>query len=115
MKESLSYNAIMAQYNTCYSEASEWRSEWRRVSDNILPGRGVFQTYSKPRKRKLTNNKIVNPIAEESLNVLVAEIHARLTSPSRMWFDLDWVDDTLKELEPLSWWLTDATKKMHTA
>jgi len=111
----IKYQDAVQQHKEFLEERSEWEAEWRNVSDFLIPGRGIFQTYAKPRKRKLTSPKVINTIGEDALNVLTSGIHGGLTSPARPWFDLSWSDPNLKEIEPLKKWLQDCTKRLHTA
>lgn len=103
----MTFNKVSSVYQDLLSERSDWEAEWRQISDNILPGRGIYQTYAKPRKRKLTNPKIVNPIAEMALYVLTSGMHSGLTSPSREWFRLEWEDAKIDKVEPLKAWLQE--------
>jgi len=103
----MSFNKVDSVYNDLMSERHDWEAEWRQVSENLLPGRGIYQTYAKPRKRKLTNPKIVNPIAEAALYVLTSGMHSGLTSPSREWFRLEWEDSRINDVEPLKAWLQE--------
>ena len=96
------------------SERSEWEAEWRLVSDYLLPGRGIYQTYSKPRKRRLTSSRVVNATAEDALYVLTSGMHGGLTSPSRPWFRLEWRDPMIQSHEVLKAWLQDCTERLHT-
>lgn len=109
------YSTVTSGHQEALDERSEWESEWRQISNHLLPGRGIYQTYAKPQKRKLTNSNIINPIAADSLNVLTSGMHGGLTSPSRPWFDLRWADERLQSFEPLKAWLQDCTDKMHVA
>ena len=111
----LSFVKVMGAYNEARSERSEWEAEWRLCSDYLLPGRGIYQTYSKPRKRQLTTKKIINTTGEDSLYVLTSGMHSGLTSPSRPWFKLGWMDENLKGFEPLKAWLQDSEKRLHAA
>jgi len=114
-QKAYSYSNIMGQYEVLKDERSEWEAEWRQISDFLLPGRGVYQTYSKPRKRKLTSTKVINTVAEDALYVLASGMHGGLTSPSRPWFDLSWSTAQLNQHEALKAWLEDCTNKMHAA
>ena len=96
-------------------ERTDWEAEWRQISDFLLPGRGIYQTYTKPRKRKLTTRNVINTVAEDALYVLTSGMHGALTSPSRPWFSLDWEDSRITKIEQLKAWLQDCTKKQHMA
>ena len=109
------FSKFLAGYEDCKNERSEWEAEWRSVSEFLLPGRGIYQTLSKPRKRKLTAPKVVNNIAEEALYVLTSGMHGGLTSPSMPWFSLTWADKRLLQVEPLKQWLEECERLMHAA
>jgi hypothetical protein len=111
--ENLGYQKIVSSNEELKDERSEWEAEWRTISEYLLPGRGVYQSLSKPRKRKLTSPKVVNNMAEDALYVLTSGMHGNLTSPSRPWFKLSWSDSRLKYIEPLKRWLQQAEELMH--
>jgi hypothetical protein len=113
--EELKFTKVSSAYDELRNERSEWEAEWRNISDYLLPGRGIYQTYSKPRKRKLTSTRVVNTIAEDALYVLTSGMHGGLTSPSRPWFQLEWEDDKLKDIEPLTAWMEEAQERLHGA
>jgi len=115
MKDKFSLAKIAAMYEEAESERSEFVAEWRQISEYLLPGRGIYQQYSKPRKRKLTSARVVNPAAEDALYVLTSGIHGGLTSPSRMWFKNEWQEEELNTIEPLKAWIQDTTRRMHNA
>jgi len=111
----LSYTKVMAAYQEARSERVEWESDWRMITEYLTPGRGIYQVYSKPRKRSLTTKKVINTIGEDALYVLTSGMHSGLTSPSRPWFKLDWADDNIKGFEPLKAWLQDCEKRLNAA
>jgi len=113
LAEKYSFDKITAILSELKKERSEWEAEWRSISDNLLPGRGIYQTYSKPRKRKLTSPNIINTVGEDSLYVLTSGLHGRLTSPAMPWFKLDWNDEKIKQIEPLKQWLQESEKILH--
>ena len=81
MKE-LTLEQASAAYEAAKNERSDWEQEWRDVSDYLLPGRGVYQLYTRPRKRALTSKKVINTVAEDALYVLTSGMHGALTSPA---------------------------------
>ncbi len=111
----LSRNKVLMGYQGARNERTEWEADWRTVSEFLLPGRGIFQTYAKPRKRQLTNKKVINTAGEDALYVLTSGMHSGLTSPSRPWFKLTWSDEELAEFEPLKAWLQDCETRLHAA
>jgi len=111
--KALSYVNVASTYNELRDDRAEYEAEWRTISDYLLPGRGIYQTYSKPRKRKLTSPKVVNNIAEDALLVLTSGMHGGLTSPSRPWFKLAWEDPRLNQVDQLKTWIQKATDILH--
>lgn len=111
----LSFSKVLSSYTSARNERTEWEAEWRQVSEFLLPGRGIYQTYSKPRKRQLTTKKVINTAGEDALYVLTSGMHSGLTSPSRPWFKLAWVDENINRAEPLKAWLQDCEDRLHTA
>jgi hypothetical protein len=103
--ENISYNKVLGLYEEAKNERSDWESKYRDISDYLLPGRGIYQTYNNPRRRDLTSRRTVNPMAEDALYVLTSGMHGALTSPSKPWFKLEWEDDSLNEIEALKSWL----------
>ena len=105
---------MLAQYQDCRDERNDWESEWRDISDFLIPGRGVYNVYSRPRKRKLTSPKVVNTIGEDALGVLTSGMHGGLTSPSRPWFSLEWADFKIRKIEPIVQWLQECNDLLLT-
>jgi hypothetical protein len=112
-KKKYTFTKVVAGFHEALNERQEWEAEWRTISDYLLPGRGIYQTYTKPRKRRLTSSKVVNGIAEDALYVLTSGMHGSLTSPSRPWFKLEWADPALNDVEELKFWLEDCEKRLH--
>lgn len=115
MKKAYDFSAVYGSYLESINERSEFEAEWRDISDYLLPGRGIYQQYSKPRKRKLTSPKVINTVAEDALYVLTSGMHGGLTSPSRPWFRLSWADERLTKVEFLKSWMQQCDKSLHRA
>jgi len=113
MKKKFEYSHVMANYEDLRNERTDWEAEYRQISDYLLPGRGIYSTYSKPRKRKLTSPKVVNNSGEDALYVLTSGMHGGLTSPSRPWFQFGWSDYRIDEIEPLKAWLQQCSEIIH--
>ena len=113
MKEKHSLLKIAAMYEEAESERTEYMAEYQNISDYLVPGRGMYQRYSKPRKRKLTSPKVINTVAEDALYVLTSGIHGALTSPSRLWFKAEWSDNRLQQHGLLKAWMQDSVKREH--
>lgn len=106
------FNECCALLEDLKSERQNYEASWRDVSDYIVPGRGILQTYAKSRKPKIVSQAI-NTIAKDALGVLTSGMHGGLTSPSRPWFSLDWVDNRLQAIMALKLWLQQASKDLH--
>lgn len=110
--EQLKYDRVTSVFQELYNERSYWETEWRVISDYLMPGRGIFDTTTRPAKRRLSSPKIVNSTAQDAAEVLVSEIYGRLTSPSRPWFELEWTQPELNALYPLRAWMQEANRRM---
>jgi len=115
LSEALSYDKITSQFSELESERSEWFAEWQSISNYLVPGRGIYQSSTKPKKRKLTSPRVINPIAEDALYVLTSGMHSGLTSPSLPWFRLEWADPRLNEMEMLVAWLQECERRLFDA
>lgn len=107
------YLKIMTALEDCKSERSEWEAEWRNLSEFLLPGRGIYQTLTKPKKKQLSSPKVINSVGEESLYVLTSGMHGGLTSPAIPWFTLEWSDGKLNQIDELKIWLQLVEKDIH--
>jgi hypothetical protein len=107
------FTKLLAQYEDLRSDRLDFETEWRKISDYLLPGRGIFQLTSTPRKRSLTSPFVVNPAGADALQVLTSGIQGALTSPSRPWFTLSWANSRLNDVPFLRDWIQDANKQMH--
>ena len=104
-KRKLTLEKLYARYTDLLSERAEFEQEWQQISNYLVPGRGIYQRFAKPKKRKLTSPRVINNTAEDALYVLTSGMHGALTSPSRPWFRIEWEDEQLNEIEPLKAWL----------
>jgi len=113
MKKKYGYSKVMAIDADLRTESAEWMAEWRQIHDFLIPGRGIFNQYTKPRKRKLTSPRVINSVGEDALYVLTSGMHGQLTSPAVPWFVLEWADDKLATIEPLRNWLAQCNEILH--
>ena len=63
-----------------------WLNNWRKISDYIMPRRGVFS--EEPNDGNLQTSKIWDSTATVAVERLASGIHSGLTSPTRPWFKL---------------------------
>lgn len=106
---------LMAEYVQLRTERSEYEAEWKQLSDFLLPGRGIYQLYSRPRKRRITSQHVINPAARDALKVLTSGFQGGLTSPARPWFQLEWKDPKVKTVGPLMQWLKSSEDRLYKA
>lgn len=109
----MEFTDVVGLYEELITERSDFEAEWRDLSDFLLPGRGINQTFNKPRKREFSSTKTVNTSSREAMGVLTAELHSRLTSPARPWFKLEWDDPALDKIEFLNWWMQDSEERLY--
>lgn len=103
------------EYRQSLNYRATWDTEWRKITDFLLPGRGIYNLYTKPQARKLTSGKVINTVAREALQVLTSGFHGGLTSPSRPWFDLIVSDTKLMQITPIKMWLDGCQRAIYDA
>lgn len=109
----MNFTQVMGLYEELINERSDFEAEWRDISDYLIPGRGINQTFYKPRKRVFTSKRTVNTSSREAMGVLTAELHSRLTSPARPWFKLEWDSPEAAAIEFLNWWMQDSEDRVY--
>ena len=105
---------VSSFYEAAKQERADWETEWKDISEFLLPGRGRYGD-TKPDKRKLYSSSIINSIATDALNVLISGMHGGLTSPALPWFRLSWKQPEIEQFEPLKAWLQQCNDRMHQA
>jgi len=113
MAKTYDIGKLLTEYMDARAERSEWEAEAKTISDYIVPGRGIYQLFSKPRKRKLTSSMVINPRANSALQVLTSGMQAGLTSPSRPWFSLRFTDPRLNKNLVVKQWLYECEKAIY--
>lgn len=108
MKKTYTLSSCMADYLLLKSERSEWESEWKEISEYLLPGRGLYNTLATPQKRKLTSPKAINTVARDALRVLSSGVQGGLVPSNRPWLEIKWSDKNLNNIAFLKDWLYEA-------
>lgn len=106
---------IENEYAQALNYRSTWDTEWKKITDYLLPGRGIYQLYSKPQTRKLISPKVINTVGREALQVLTSGFHGGLTSPSRPWFDLTFSNEQLMQVHPIRVWIDECKRVLYSA
>lgn len=84
-----------------------WEADWKQITEYLIPGRGIYNLYSTPQKRKLVSTKVINPAGREALDTMTSGFHGGLTSPDRPWFELSFADSRFNEHRQLKLWLEE--------
>lgn len=104
----------LTQYQYWVSQRSEWFTEWRDISDYIMPARGIYNHLTKPRKRPVRSKKAINSHATDALKVLAAGMQSGLTSMAQEWFELEFDDPELMKVDMLKNWLFGVQNALYT-
>ena len=110
-----SFSRVTRMYQEAINLRTDYEAEWKQVSLYLLPGRGIFSGFTRPKKRKLTNKSVINNVAEDALYILTSGMHGALTSPSRPWFRLEWENPQVRQVPPLRMWIEHTTNQLHQA
>ena len=91
---------------------SDWERDWREISNQILPGRGI-NTLKVGRggrrvRRQLISVKAVNTTPRKSLQTLSSILQSGLTSAARSWFALKFPNDQAPK--QLVLWIEESAK-----
>lgn len=96
------------------TERSSWETNWRELSDFILPMRSRVLN-DQVNKGDRRNNKIINNEATEAAGALAAGMMSSLTSRSRPWFNLEIKSRQDMEFGPIKSWLYESTIRVRNA
>lgn len=94
------------------NERSTWVSDWRALSEYLLPRAGRFTVSDRNKGGQGKFDSIIDSTGTKAVHTLGAGLMAGMTSPARPWFRLATGDPKLNEVESVKEWLSDATKLM---
>lgn len=100
------FSQCIGEYLILKAERSEWDIEWMSISDYLIPGRGLYDELSIPRKRKLTSPKAINQTARDALRVLTSGIQGGIIPSTRPWLEMSWKAKELNKITFFKEWLT---------
>ncbi len=93
------------------NERSSWETNWRELSDFVLPMRSrVLNAETNKGDRR--NNKIINNTATEAAGTSSAGMMSGQVSRSRPWFNIEVRNKAALEFGPIKSWLFDVTQRM---
>lgn len=102
----------LMEYQQLKESQNEYLDVGREVSEWLLPGRGLFNTNTKKKRRTLVPKKVINPKAKQSFETLVAFLKDGICPSSRPWFDRVFVDKQYREIQPLKIWAREVTEEL---
>lgn len=100
---------LLQRWYALKSERSSWISEWKDISDVLLPRAGRFFVEDRNRGNR-RNQKIFDSTATKSLRVLGAGLMAGATSPARPWIALKTPYRQLNDKQAVKVWCAEVTK-----
>lgn len=103
----------LMEYTQLKNEMSEYIEVAKDVSDWLLPGRGIFNVHSRPKKRVLVPPKVVNPKAKQAFETMISFLKDGICPSSRPWFEVVYKDASLKGIQPLAQWVYEATEVLN--
>lgn len=93
------------------NERSSWVSQWRDISEVLLPRSGRFLVDANNKGNKGYRH-ILDGTGTRALRTLAGGMMAGLTSPARPWFRLTTLDPELDEDYEVKAWMSKATEKL---
>jgi hypothetical protein len=99
------------RWGALQAERSSWITQYREISDFLLPRSGRFFITDRNVGDKRHNN-ILDDEGTRAVRTLAAGMMAGMTSPARPWFRLATSDPELMEFAPVKLWLADVSVLM---
>ena len=112
-KDSPKREKLYTRWGQLKTERATWISQWKEISDHLLPRSGRFFVQDRDRGQKRHNN-IYDSTGTKSLRVLAAGMMSGMTSPARPWFRLATNDPELNSYQPVKVWLDEVTQMMQS-
>jgi hypothetical protein len=97
------------------TERSTWLTEFREISELLVPERGRFQRSSRPGaggRARQRGSRILNETPCQYLDTLASGMAAGLTTPAQPWFRLTVEDTDIAEATGVRVWLERAERLM---
>lgn len=110
-KELKHYKRLVSQLE---DEVYEWKAHWADIAAYMTPRRGKYLNSSTDKRNDgaKKNQKIINGVCYDAIQIISAGIQGGLTSPARPWFTLATTDEKLKEIASVKQWLHTVRKEM---
>lgn len=107
-------NKYIIRFQGLKAERKSWESQWKEISEYILPRKGFFEK-EKANDGRQKGAKVLDSTATRALRVLAAGLQGGLTSPARPWFRLGLGESDATNRKDVRNWLTDVEKIMYRA
>lgn len=90
---------------TLASERASYDPIAKQISNYIVPGRGVYNNFSRPQIKRKFTKECINSAASDASDVLTSGLQAGLVSPSRPWFKYYFPNKDLRRVKAFTDWL----------
>lgn len=91
----------------------EWLIEGQKVSEWLVPSRGVYNVHNRPSSRTLVAKGVVNPYAEHAFGVLTSGLIEGIAPTTRPWFSPSFDDPEMEASPELRMFMQQATKTFY--
>lgn len=106
---------LMGRLDALKNEATQWRTKWRELADNVKPNSGRFFATDRANAGARKDQEIINNKPTVALRTLAAGMMAGITSPSRPWLRVTTQDPKLAESAAAKEWLATVEGRIRSA
>ena len=106
----------VARFEKLFSERKTIEESWDRIERFISPYRGqFFRQDTDEHQVEWKKREIYDSTALMAAQILAANMHGNLTSPSMRWFDMQFTDPKLRDDNASSRWLEESAMITYNA
>jgi hypothetical protein len=88
-----------------------WETHWQECTDYVVPRKNQFTRKNVPGEKK--GVELYDNTAMVSCETLVSSLHGMLTNPNTQWFQLQTGNPEIDDLEHVTEYLQDLSRRMH--
>ena len=110
MEPSKLVQMLHKRYETLATQRSNIENRWQQVAD-FLPRKADIINKRSPGERK--DQRIYDSTAQHAVELLAANLHGTLTSPSVPWFSMWYRNRAFQQIDELNEWLERCTEIMY--
>ena len=111
MEPSKLVQMLHKRYETLATQRSNIENRWQEVADFFLPRKADIINKRSPGERK--DQRIYDSTAQHAVELLAANLHGTLTSPSVPWFSMRYRNRAFQQVDELNEWLERCTEIMY--